>query len=324
MLEKIKEFFRRKKEAAWKKVEKIAEHIYWKTYKKKVLGKNFFGMIIKDEYALEQIILWTRGVDPIAKFVIALKGLGIVSLYPIEVISCIEELEEGCKLRLRIQFEKEEWKVWITKSALFETMELEDGDITKKICYNGSYWDFYRYESASSYGMKIEYGNSNIKIRNFLGEKEDCEIYFSMAYKYENQTFLLPFQLDCEISKTIEQEIHNYLQEVDISQIKMCKIYKIMEKCISKFYNTEQSSVEMKMRGVSARIKGNNLKEYHGSAVTIEPWKGCTHKVYCNGKGAWIDYQYNEFKIYNVPSKNAQDFIEEAESVISEIESLNF
>ncbi len=318
MLDRIVGFIRRK-------VEEIVEKMYWKVYKKKVLGIGaYFQGVVLDVRVLELIINWTKEMDPIARFAIALKELGITSLSPIRV-SQRDVMLTGHKLHLREQAGTKEWNIKISNSSGVAIIsEFQEKNVVKQIMYDTNRWDFCKYLSVNSSGMKIEYEANNITIHNFLGDKEEenCKIYFDTVSRRDSDTSL--FQLDCELSKMIEKEIHNYLQEVDLSQIKICKIYKIIEKCISKFYYTEQSSVGMKMKGISAKLKGNNLEEYHGPAVTIEPYDCTTHKVYFNRKGAWIDYQYNGFKICNMPSKNAQDFIEEAESAISEIENLNF
>ena len=152
MLDRIVGFIRRK-------VEEIVEKMYWKVYKKKALdiGAYFQGVVL-DVRVLELIINWTKEMDPIARFAIALKELGITSLSPIRVSSQIDVMLTGYKLHLREQAGTKEWNIKISNSSgLAIISEFQEKNVVKQIMYATNHWDFCKYLSVNSSGMKIEY-----------------------------------------------------------------------------------------------------------------------------------------------------------------------
>ncbi len=318
MLERIKDFFR-------DKIEKVAEQIYWRKYKRDEMERyrGGFSVSIEAQQVLDYIIRWAGKKDPIERFLNAVREVGFEFPVSIQKAKVCENTPEGFKIVVSL-FEGPD--VFLEVSERVSIMELRHNQrVERKLVYSTFSWNLCNYEYETSRGTHIKRGNWTITINGILNKTENYEFTVEAATDPHVTGKYLYLQVK-EMAETIESALKQNNSACYVQKQKVYPIYKIIDDSISPIYRKNDCKVSISALGVSAVFFGGKLVRYEqkNKRISIVPYAGYIQKEFHTENGKKVAFENKQYKIANVQLEEVKDILQQAKNAFDKIESLDF
>ena len=313
ILKRTKNFFR-------EKIEKLAEDIYWRKYKRDAINyyRGGFSVSTEAQESVDYIIRWAEKKDPIERFLSALREMiGFEVSVSIQKMRVVHE-EDAC---FRIIFSLlEVGNIFLELNGEEAIMEIQQNQhFGRKLVYTTHSWNRINYEYESVRGTHVKCDKYDIELNGFLNETEKYNFSMRAVNPYSRGKCL--YLQTKEIIKTIEAKLDQ--REV---ACKVYPIYKMIKDSISSIYNLNDCSTSISALSVSATFLHGDLVRYEqeDGMISIIPYKHYLQKEFYTENGAGVIFENKKYKNVNVKLEEVDDILDKAKEAFDKLENLDF